>query len=156
MKPRQAVLIDPNAVEPDRKTRNLEKERRKRARDEFRRVHPLCKLYEATQFAIWAREECLWPQVARYHDAICSAYANLSPETQAQFSDVLPNPPEYLSPVSSWAWIAYLSSLLAIPSRRNALLERIVEAITADFGEDYLPILEKAWVYSDNALEPPF
>ena len=156
MKPRQAVLIDPNAVEPDKKTRNLERERKKRARDEFRRVHPLCKLYEATQFAIWAREERLWPQVGRYHDAMCSAYANLSPESQARFADVLPNPPEYLSTLSSWAWIAYLSSLLAIPARREALLKRIVFVISAEFGEDFLPVLDRRWVYSDNALECPF
>lgn len=155
-KPRQAVLIDPNAIEPDRKTRNLERERRKRERDRFRATHPLCKLYEATQFAIWAREECLWPQVARYHDAMCSAYANLSPASQEKFTDVLPNPPDYLYVMSSWAWIAYLSALLAVPSRREALLTRIVDVITAEFGGDYLPILNKAWVYSDNALEPPF
>ena len=155
--PRQAVLIDPNAVEPDRKARNLEKERRKRERDHFRHVHPLCKLYEAAQFMIWAREELLWFQVGQYADEMCSAFANLSSESQALFADVLPNPPYYLNPYqSSWAWIAYLSFLMSAKSRRDALLARIVEVITRDFGEDFLPVLEKAWVYSDNALEAPF
>lgn len=156
MKPRQAVLIDPSAVEPDRKARNVERERKRRERDNFRHIHPLCKLYEATQFLIWAREELLWFQTARYADEMCSAFANLSSPTREKFSLVLPNPPEYLSHQSSWAWIAYLSFLMSNKSRRDALLERIVDVVTEDFGEDFLPVLDRRWVFTDNALEPAF
>lgn len=156
MKPRQAVLIDPNAVEPDRKTRNLEKERRKRERDHFRATHPLCKFYESLQFVIWCREDLRWRQIALYEDYMCSAWANMSPATQEKLADVLPNPPDPLHVNSTLAWVAYLSFLLSAKSRRDALLERVVGIITEEFGEDFLPVLDESWIALDDAFTPPF